>query len=72
MVQGISPPCDTEVELYLTSHKGQGAKNWSEVNGRHIARRDHHLELLAHGAPINVVSVATTPDYMPWFLSISR
>ena len=26
MVQGIPPPCDTEVELHLTSRKGQGRR----------------------------------------------
>ncbi|XP_057526211.1 uncharacterized protein LOC130805455 [Amaranthus tricolor] len=43
-----------------------------EINGRHIARWDHRLELLAQGAPIDVVGAPTTPDYMPWFLSITR
>ena len=26
MVQGILPPCDTEIELHLTSRKGQGRR----------------------------------------------
>ena len=64
MVQGIPPPCDIEVELHLTSRKGQGAKNWSEVNGRHISRWDHRLELLAQGTLIDVANAATTPDDM--------
>ena len=43
-----------------------------EINGGHIARWDHRLELLTQGAPIDVVGAPTTPDYMPWFLSITR
>ena len=71
MVQGIPPLCDTEVELHLTSRKGQAPKDWSEINGRHIARWDHRLELLAKGAPIDAVGASTSADYMPWFLSIT-
>ncbi|CAO2814108.1 unnamed protein product [Amaranthus hypochondriacus] len=38
----------------------------------HIARWDHRLELLAQGAPIDVVGAFTTTYYMSWFLSIAR
>ena len=53
MVYGIPPPCDIEVELHLTSHKGQKPKNWIEINGRHIARWEQRLEVLAQGACSN-------------------
>ncbi|XP_057534009.1 serine/threonine-protein phosphatase 7 long form homolog [Amaranthus tricolor] len=72
LVQGIPPPCDTEPQLHLISRRNQAGANWMEINRRHIARRDHRLELLAQGAPIDVVGAPTTPDYMPWFLSITR
>ena len=72
LVQGIPPPCDTEPQLHLISRRNQAGANWMEINGRHIARWDHRLELLAQGAPIDVVGAPTTPDYMPWFLSITR
>ncbi|XP_057537164.1 serine/threonine-protein phosphatase 7 long form homolog [Amaranthus tricolor] len=72
LVQGIPPPCDTEPRLHQISRRNQAGANWMEINGRHIARWDHRLELLAQGAPIDVVGAPTTPDYMPWFLSITR
>ena len=72
LVQGIPPPCDTEPELHLISRKNQGTANWTEINGGHIARRDHRLELLAQGTPIDAVGAPTTRDYMSWFLSITR
>ncbi|XP_057519959.1 uncharacterized protein LOC130800448 [Amaranthus tricolor] len=43
-----------------------------KINWRHIARWDRRLDLLAQGAPIDVHGAPTTPDYMPWFLSITR
>ena len=72
MVQGIPPPCNTEIELHLTSRKGQRAKNWTEINGRHISPCDHCLELFAQGASIDAAGATTTLDYMSWFLSITR
>ena len=72
LVQGIPLPCDTKPNLHLISCKDQGTMNWTEINGRHIARWDHRLELLAHDAPIDVVGAPTTRDYMPWFFSITR
>ena len=72
MVQGIPPPCDTEVELHHSSRKGWEPKNWLEINWRHIARWDHRLELLAQGAPIDAVGAPTSANYMLWFLSITR
>ena len=71
LVQGIPPPCDIEPELHLISRKNQGTTNWTKINGGHIAHWDQRLELLAQGAPIDVVGAPTTPDYMPWFLSIT-
>ena len=72
MVQGIPPPCDTEAELHQSSRKGREARNWLDINARHIARWDHRLELLVQGAPIDGAGATTTEDYMPWFLSITR
>ena len=72
LVQGIPPSCDTEPDLHLISRKNQGTANWMEINGCHIALWDHRLELLAQGAPIDVVGAPSTRDYMPWFLSITR
>ena len=72
MVQGIPPPRDTEVELHLSSRKGQEPKNLIEINGRHIARWEQRLELLAQGEPIDVGGAPMTTDYMSWFLSITR
>ena len=72
LVQNIPPPCDTEPELHLISRKNQATTNWSEINGRHIARWDRRLEFIAQGAPIHSVGTPTTPDYMQWFLSITR
>ena len=46
-------------------------KNWLEINGRHIARWDRRLEMLAQGAPIDVADAPTSPDYMVWFFSIT-
>ena len=72
LVQGIPPPCDIESVLRLISRKNQGTTNWTEIIGRHIARWDHRLELLAQGAPIDAVGAPSTRDYMLWFLSITR
>ncbi|XP_057540656.1 serine/threonine-protein phosphatase 7 long form homolog [Amaranthus tricolor] len=72
LVQGIPPPCDTEPELYLISRKNQDTANWMEINWRHIAHWDRRLELLAQAASINVHGAPTTPDYLPWFLCITR
>ncbi|XP_057521885.1 serine/threonine-protein phosphatase 7 long form homolog isoform X2 [Amaranthus tricolor] len=72
MVEGIPPPCDTEVELRLTSRKGRKPKNCLEINGRHMARWDQRLELLVQSAPINAAGAPTSPNYMAWFLSITR
>ncbi|XP_057529988.1 uncharacterized protein LOC130808544 [Amaranthus tricolor] len=43
-----------------------------DINWRHITRWDGRLELLAQGAPIDVHGAPTTPNYMSWFLSITR
>ena len=72
LVQGIPPLCDTKPVLYLILRKNQGTTNWMEINWRQITRWDRRLELLAQGAPIDVHGAPTTPDYMPWFLSITR
>ena len=72
LVQGIPPPCDTEPELHLISRKNQGTANWMEINWRHVTCWDRRLELLAQGAPIDVHGAPTTPNYMSWFLSITR
>ena len=72
LVQGIPPPCDTESQLHLISSKNQGLAIWMDINWRHIGRWDGRLELLAQGTPINVHGAPTTPEYMPWFLSITR
>ncbi|XP_057544356.1 uncharacterized protein LOC130823658 [Amaranthus tricolor] len=72
LVQGIPPPYETEPELHLISRKNEGTTNSTKINGCHIARWDHRLELLAQGALIDAVSAPTTRDYMPWFLSITR
>ena len=42
------------------------------INGRHIARWNHRLDLLAQGAPIDAAAASTSADYMPWYLSITR
>ena len=72
LVLGIPPPCDTEPELHLNSRKGQGTKNWSEINGGHVAHWDHRLELLAQDAPIDAAGAPITADYISMFLSITR
>ncbi|CAO2836089.1 unnamed protein product [Amaranthus hypochondriacus] len=72
MVQVIPPPCNTEVELHHSSRKGTAPKDWSEINGRHIARWSRRLELLAQGASIDAAGASTSVDYMPWYLSITR
>ena len=71
-VKGIPPPCNTKPELHLISLKNQDTANWTEINWRHIAHWDRKLELLAQGAPIDVHGAPITPDYTPWFLTITR
>ena len=72
LVQGIPPPCDTDAEMHVSTCKGQGTRNWSEINGCHIAHWDQRLKFIAQGAPIDAAGASTTADYLPWFLSITR
>ena len=65
LVQGIPPPCDTELQLHQISRKNQGTKKWIDINWRHIARWDGRIESLAQGASIDVHGAPITPNYMP-------
>lgn len=72
LVQGIPAPCGIESELHLSTRKGQGMKDQSEINGHHIAHWYHRHKLLPQGAPINADGAPAIADYMSWLLSTTR
>lgn len=72
MVQGIPPECNTDAHLHRSNRMGPVSKNWSDINARHIALWDQRQEYLRQSISIDQAGVPTTPDYLPWFLSITR